>query len=311
MTLTYNPKGVLAQLGVLEEVAVSDCPSRFHYLLQAPEGKLLGYFGNAFSEGRGVGQRGNLRVPRQQLRRILLDNLCSQKTCVKWNHSLMDVHYREEKADTTTALNSPVELYFANGTKAHADVLVAADGWRSNTVNRIMKNAPQPRSLGVRIIVGLASGVDHHLVREGGFYTLAPGQRLFVMPFRGTTLDKDVSQRQTMWQLSFVQKPTISSKKETLVDANDEYSYFRTPEEYWEQAFEFIGKWHAPVPDLIKATPVSTVWGTLLHDCDPWALWKALQDTTSSTELASRVVVVGDALHAMSPFKVRPPDKCI
>ena len=34
LTLTYNPKGPLASLGVLETVACQDCPSRSHYLFQ-------------------------------------------------------------------------------------------------------------------------------------------------------------------------------------------------------------------------------------------------------------------------------------
>jgi hypothetical protein len=34
LTLTYNPKGPLASLGVLEQVAQLDCPSRSHYLFR-------------------------------------------------------------------------------------------------------------------------------------------------------------------------------------------------------------------------------------------------------------------------------------
>jgi 2-polyprenyl-6-methoxyphenol hydroxylase-like FAD-dependent oxidoreductase len=34
LTLTYNPKGPLAALGVLEEVALQDCPSRSHYVFR-------------------------------------------------------------------------------------------------------------------------------------------------------------------------------------------------------------------------------------------------------------------------------------
>lgn len=32
LTLTYNPKGPLAQMGLLEQVAQRDCPSRSHYI---------------------------------------------------------------------------------------------------------------------------------------------------------------------------------------------------------------------------------------------------------------------------------------
>src|SRR6056300_1717464 len=77
MTLTYDSNGPLQKLGVLEEVASRDCPSRCHYLFTA-DGIVKGYFGNAFYKEeeedeekskndvnnitkRGVGQRGNLR----------------------------------------------------------------------------------------------------------------------------------------------------------------------------------------------------------------------------------------------------------
>lgn len=34
LTLNYNPKGPLAALGILEDVALQDCPSRSHYLFR-------------------------------------------------------------------------------------------------------------------------------------------------------------------------------------------------------------------------------------------------------------------------------------
>lgn len=350
MTLTYNPAGILGApcLGVLEALAAADCPSRAHYLLQAPAGHVLGYFGNAFSTGRGVGQRGNLRVPRQVVRRILLDKLLLQASpqqddngttttamttsvVLKWNYTLENVQILDTEANmngneidkqstnstttTTTSPRGPVALHFSNGEVAYADLVVAADGWKSPTLQCALlqhsqqpqHTIPQPRSLGIYIIVGLAQGVDHALVRESGFYTLGPGQRLFVMPFAGTALDQDVSQRQTMWQLSFAQKPTAGRKNNDDNGDDDCHSYVRTPQEYWQQAHGIMQDWHAPVPQLLEATPLSTVWGTLLHDRDPWAIWNALQQhprqQESSSTLSSRLLVVGDALHAMSPFK--------
>ena len=93
---------VLYQLGILDDIADSDCPSRYHYLFYQNEEKatqqqqessqqheqeqsqqqheknnthnhnhayVAGYYGNDFTEGNdgnsGWGQRGNLRVPRQ------------------------------------------------------------------------------------------------------------------------------------------------------------------------------------------------------------------------------------------------------
>ena len=309
MTLTYNPRGILAQLGVLEALATADCPSRSHYLLQAPRGQVLGYFGNAFTAGRGVGQRGNLRVPRQQVRRILLDQLSSESTRLKWNHTLQNINFNEKSTTAAcetggdpvpeqlisdgVSIDDPIQLRFANGTVDRCDFLIAADGWRSTTLQCAIPNPPQPRSLGIRIIVGLAVGVDHALVRERGYYTLGPEKRLFVMPFRGTTLDNDLSQRQTMWQLSFAQE----SRSEGCDEMSSNESNVRSASEYWQQAKDLMHDWHAPVQQLVVATPLSTIWGTLLHDRDPLEIWKALQASSSA---ASRMVVVGDALHAMS-----------
>lgn len=41
LTLTYNPKGPLAQMGLLEEVAQRDCPSRSHYMFAVSERMML------------------------------------------------------------------------------------------------------------------------------------------------------------------------------------------------------------------------------------------------------------------------------
>lgn len=108
MTISYNPDGPLAKLDLLEEVAKRDCPSRCHYLFDS-EGFVRGYFGNEFydlgdkrsgsvdSEGRrditadttsvaneareiirGLGQRGNIRIPRSELRNILFEALMKE-----------------------------------------------------------------------------------------------------------------------------------------------------------------------------------------------------------------------------------------
>jgi 2-polyprenyl-6-methoxyphenol hydroxylase-like FAD-dependent oxidoreductase len=37
LTLTYNPKGPLAQMGLLDQVAQRDCPSRSHYIFSVRE----------------------------------------------------------------------------------------------------------------------------------------------------------------------------------------------------------------------------------------------------------------------------------
>ena len=83
LTLTYNEQGPLAKLGVLAEVMRHDTeasPSNRHWIF-GPSGDLLGFYGNDFIPPTGGTtspssyQRGNLRIPRQELRRVLLSRL--------------------------------------------------------------------------------------------------------------------------------------------------------------------------------------------------------------------------------------------
>lgn len=111
LTLTYNPKGPLSRLGILEDVAQQDCPSRSHYVFAAPDGDIMGYYGNAFSSPqRGCGQRGNIRIPRQMLQKIMTERFLavvkkngnSSSSRIDWDHALTDI--RELKTEQKVAL---------------------------------------------------------------------------------------------------------------------------------------------------------------------------------------------------------------
>lgn len=262
LTLIYNPRGVLAQLGVLEDIALSDCPSRCHYLFRC-NGQILGYFGKAFKLTRGWGQRGNLRVPRQMVRKALIKKLRSSK--ILWNHKLVSLKQ---------TLTGSMVLEFEGGFTRQVCLVVAADGIRSSVLTAWLPTLPAPRSLGVRLVLGISSTFTHPLLQERGFYTIDTGKRLFVMPF---------SQDQYMWQLSF--------------SSNDNKSY--SSEELQRQVLDICGTWHAPVCDLVRSTPLDTIWGTLLFDVAPNEIYRHLSEQSS----LQRVIPVGDAFHAMSPFK--------
>merc|ERR1712151_280248 len=60
--------------------------------------------------------------------------------------------------------------------------------------------------------------------------------------------------------------------------------------------------WHAPCQEMIKHTPIDTIWGTALVDKIP----KPLHPTKFLEEQRKPflpIVVIGDAMHPMSPFK--------
>jgi len=337
LTLTYQPGGILQQLGVLDPVAAADCPSRSHYLLEAKTGRIRGYFGNDFvvdnDSSRGWGQRGNLRVPRQRVRQILLEQLLPT-TEIRWGHRLTGMEEcarfgdSDDNDDNNNNNNGAggggVRLHFANGAPSFvADVVIAADGIRSAVVQLWLPDAPPPRSLRVRLILGITTAAAkeeddddtakkqqhprfHPLLQERGFYTLDTGMRLFVMPYTGSALGRSLDPDEPvrfMWQLSFA-----------VSDEHDEHdgssnSNNLTPQELQAEALRRTAGWHEPVQSLIRSTAAADVWGTLLRDRDPVALQRHL--LARSGAHGDCVIVAGDALHAMSPFKGQGANRCL
>jgi 2-polyprenyl-6-methoxyphenol hydroxylase-like FAD-dependent oxidoreductase len=335
LTLTYHPTGILQKLGVLEEVAAADCPSRCHYLFQS-NGEIQGYFGNAFSgttrtsathSTRGTGQRGNLRVPRQTIRSILMNRL--KHTKIQWGHKLIEMESvmlsKNDSDGDSDEETEQVRLVFETDSKGsvdgdtavaqkeqqqpqveevRADLVVAADGVRSSVIRNWLPEAPLPRSVNVRLIVGLTSdNFTHPLLEQRGFYTISSsgkdgaddsddntGMRLFVMPFSGNSLLHPDEPIRYMWQLSLWSEPETETESPS--------KWLTTAEELRQRALDICRDWHEPVAAMIHATPASSIWSTVLCDADPVRLQQQLLQHP-----CQRVILTGDALHAMTVFK--------
>ena len=209
LTLTHNETGPLAKLGVLDVVRMHDAtasPSARHFIFDM-RGTLLGFYGNDFtvhspedSDGK-LGQlgpsenttsnstvtyqRGNLRIPRQELRRVLLERL--QPGTVHWGKKLETLEPIASSCDKVNASGkdgnksdskgepeacAAVRVRFTDGSEAEpASLVVASDGIRS--IARSCVDGPGmagPSYTGIFIVLGL-SPADHPLIRGGGFYT--------------------------------------------------------------------------------------------------------------------------------------------
>lgn len=215
LTLTCGKNGALDKLGVLEECLNEDCPSFCHWIF-SPKGKVLGYYGRALTDGiahRNTGKRsGNIRIPREVLRRILINKL---KTKIQWNKKFVGCSYKKDRAE------EGLYVHFADGTVIPTDVLVGADGLHSrvrtirdlnlfkNSLcdtndfseknSEILQSESKKRYLGVTAILGITSA-SHSLISKQGFYILDGQCRLFTMPY---SLHTDGSSKYCMWQLSF------------------------------------------------------------------------------------------------------------
>ena len=280
LTLTNNRRGPLHDLGVLDECIALNCPSTCHYVF-SPDGGILGYYGRAFKDSDedktyDSSRVGNLRIPRQMLRRLLLEKL-SEDT-VQWGHRL--IGYTENGKD------GEITLEFEGGKEVTADLVIGADGFHSSV--RQLKDslsssppspllpspAPAPRYMGICVILGLSS-LQHPLVNERGFYVLDGTHRLFVMPFQRAP-------QLTMWQLSF-----------SGLDATAALS-FKTlsPSALLALALEKTSAWFPTVSQLIGATALEEVWGTALCDRPPM--------TPRPRQYTSRVIVMGDACKSLA-----------
>lgn len=344
LTLTYNPSSSihspLTKLGLLEELARKDCPSRAHYVFNS-KGKILGYYGNAFSNRwRGLGQRGNLRVPRQVLRKTMMDALIERdQKCshvkIEWGRKLLSYSQTNGIHD-----GSPITLKFEDGTAAAADLLIGADGVRSAVIQKLLPNKDHRRNenntnaiamgtdnsttpmqqnpqknpadlsyLGIMIVLGITTDFFHPLLDERGFYTLDGDHRLFTMPFEGSRMD-DLEKynipienqsngvkrsRRYMWQLSF----NLSLEESVALSECGSQGIL-------DEVLKRTENWHEPVQDMIRSTPLETVWGTPLMDRDPKIVLDKLKEIyhpSSCGENELRTIVMGDAVHPMSPFK--------
>jgi len=244
-------------------------------------------------------KRQNAHIARQELRRLIYDQI-REKERILWGHKLVSY----EEAENSVAMT------FAKKTGSGGDViyktscLVGADGIRSAVRRQKIGDERSPmRYLDCIVILGIApspQSSDLTSDNESVFQTADGTTRLYCMPFskkghETANAARDSKQKsgngETMWQLSFPMDETeaiaLSKKGPSALKA---------------EALRRCGGWHCPIPELLRDSPVELVSGYPVYDKD------ILDDSlfrkgSMGVESKSKVTLLGDAGHPMSPFK--------
>jgi 2-polyprenyl-6-methoxyphenol hydroxylase-like FAD-dependent oxidoreductase len=309
LTLTNNNKGPLAQLGVLDECIQQNCLSNSHYVFNEV-GNVLGYYGrtlktelNSNSNGASSDStnspvnniRGNLRIPRQDLRQMMMDKLLLDS--VVWSRKL--IQYTEHRTHVAVEFEYKQADGRVQREIVECKVLVGADGVRS-AVRRLrdekenISHLAPLNYLKTAVIIGLST-IDHPLLNSRGFYVLDGTHRMFTMPFTkdpptadalSSSYKRNNSSSLTMWQLSF------SGLTESEALCLRSLSF----DDLIAEALRRTASWFAPVQEMIRSTATGEAWGTPLYDRDAMTL-------KGKQHVGSRVTVIGDACHPMAMFK--------
>ena len=223
-----------------------------------------------------VGRNGH--IPRQALRRILLDALDPAYVQLVWGVRVTDIRPLH-LGDTTAVQLSIGDGHPALPSTLQVSALIGCDGIHS-IVRPIVLPSSIPNTLNylnTLVVLGITqnpSDLFHERVIQ-----MSDGKtRIFAMPF---------DTHRCMWQLSYI-IPSLEDASQ-LAKAG--------PQALKSAVLKRCTHWDAPmVLDMLKSTDASLITGYPVFDRDPVPSFLPADDDLP-------VTLLGDAAHPMSPFK--------
>jgi 2-polyprenyl-6-methoxyphenol hydroxylase-like FAD-dependent oxidoreductase len=176
------------------------------------------------------------------------------------------IEYGKRLADAETT-GTGVTAHFTDGTTATGDLLIGADGVNSRTRTIIDPNAPPARYVGLVNAGGYARGIT--VPGEPGVMHMVFGRRCFFCYIPNPNGE--------VWWFANIGRKTPPSKAEI---ANTD--------------------WRAELLDLVRD---DRMWATELVNATPdiEAGWPTFDFPTVPTWHNNRMIIIGDAAHAVSP----------
>lgn len=257
LMVTSNGLGVLRTLGVIDDLAPDSVPCT-GMTLRSSRGRRLGQV----RHDQGTGSVGSLLMSRGLLHRVLREEALRRGVAVEFGKRLADVEVTE---------NNAVTARFTDGTLAHGDFLVGADGVNSVT-RRIIDPDGAPAAYTGRVSAGGFLQAPHIAATPNSLH-LTLGRRAFF-----GHLVRPSGEVYWFSDMAFPGQPT----------RRDLESISR--EEWKQRLLDLHGNDPGPIPDIVRT--LRGEFGVYpLCDLPPLSTWHS-----------GPVVLVGDAAHATSPY---------
>ena len=259
--LAPNGMNVLAAAGVIDQVRDVSVTSR-EWAFENQQGKLLAC--NTAGDSARYGQDG-VMITRAALHRVLVDRAIQQGISVDYNKRLVSI---EDKP------GQPIVAHFADGTSVEGDLIVGADGIRSQVRQAVMPNAPKPVYSGLSAPGGISPCIDTNVIpRSNQRVHFIFGKDGFFGYFNIVTS----AGPRTMWW---------STASAPLEDRENRSSI--TAAEHKQRLLALHGDWASPVPQLIQSS--EEILNVAIHDVPSLPSWSV-----------GRTLLIGDAAHAVAP----------
>jgi len=159
-----------------------------------------------------------------------------------------------------------VEAHFADGRVVRGDILIGADGIRS-VLREQLFGSPKISYTGYSSWRGIATVDEKYIPLGVSSETWGLGRRIGLIPLRGGRM---------YWFVAYT-TPQGGGKDETA-------------EQRKQHVLSLFRGWHQPIEAILEATDTSQIIRTDVYDIEPLPQWSK-----------GRIVLVGDAAHAMSP----------
>lgn len=172
--------------------------------------------------------------------------------------------------------DSSITAEFADGSLAEGAILIGADGIHSPTRRTVFPAAPPPFYTGLMVVGGFA---QDPALRPAEAKCLSRAHMIYGADgFFGFGYHDPADPTAVMWW----------SHQQRAKEPSREELHSMTPDSLREQLIEQHRGWAEPVPTILRSAQ-RILWGPI-HDLQDLKKWSA-----------GRVVLIGDAAHAISP----------